>query len=150
MSEIAWTWSLHEKIPSSVPIAHQYLDRFRQALQDAGWDGRDYFHIQMASEEALVNAVTHGNREADDKQVELELHVAPEQVYIRIKDEGEGFCPDDVPDPRDEDRLGCVHGRGVLLIREMMSEVKYLGCGNEVQMIKRKGDPAFVDDDESS
>ncbi len=147
MAKTDWSWSLNEKIPSSIPVAHYYLDRFRQALRAAGWEGRDYFHIQMASEEALVNAVTHGNREAHDKHVELELHVSPEEVYIRIKDEGKGFCLADVPDPRCDDRLDCVHGRGVLLSRERMSEVRYLGCGNEVEMIKRKGDPPLVTDE---
>lgn len=139
--ESKWTWSLHEKIPSSLSIAHQVLDQFLNAAQNAGWEGRDYFHIQMAGEEALVNAVTHGNKESADKLVELELHLSPEQVYMRIKDEGQGFCPESLPDPRDDDRLECIHGRGVLLIREMMSEVRYIGCGNEVEMIKRRSGP---------
>ncbi len=141
MERPAWTWSLHEKIPSSLPIAHQYLDKFLKAVQQAGWAGRDYFHIQMASEEAVVNAVTHGNKESDNKRVELEFRVGPEQVFMRVKDEGQGFCLESLPDPRDDDRLECVHGRGVLLIREMMSEVRYLGCGNEVEMLKRRNDP---------
>ena len=146
MAESAWTWSLQEKIPSSLPIAHQVLDRFLQAVQNAGWEGRDFFHIQMACEEALVNAVTHGNKQAEDKQVELDLRISPEQIYIRIKDEGQGFCPETLPDPRDDDRLECVHGRGVLLIKEMMSEVRYIGCCNEVEMIKRRNDPPPADD----
>jgi len=136
-----WTWSWHQKIPSSLTVAHQVLDVFLQAVQNAGWEGRDYFHIQMAAEEAVVNAVTHGNKESDDKMVELELNVSPEQVYMRIKDEGQGFCLESLPDPRDDDRLECIHGRGVLLIQEMMSEVRYIGCGNEVVMIKHRSDP---------
>lgn len=149
MTETAWTWSLHEKIPSSLPIAHRYLESFLQALRDAGWDGRDFFHVQMASEEALVNAVTHGNKQSPDKQVEIELHISPDQVNMRIKDEGSGFCLEDLPDPRSEDRLEMVHGRGVLLIQQMMSEVKYVGCGNEVIMVRRRHDPRFdIDDDD--
>ncbi len=149
MTETTWTWSLHEKIPSSLPIAHQYLETFLQALRDAGWEGRDYFHVQMASEEALVNAVTHGNKQSPDKQVEIEIYISPDQVNIRFKDEGSGFCVDDLPDPRCEERLEMVHGRGVLLIRQMMSEVRYLGCGNEVIMVRRRNDPRFdVPEDE--
>lgn len=149
MTETAWTWSLHEKIPSSLPIAHRYLESFLLALRDAGWDGRDFFHVQMASEEALVNAVTHGNKQSPDKQVEIELHISPDQVNMRIKDEGSGFCLEDLPDPRSEDRLEMVHGRGVLLIQQMMSEVKYVGCGNEVIMVRRRHDPRFdIDDDD--
>lgn len=149
MTETVWTWSLHERIPSSLPIAHQYLETFLQALRDAGWDGRDYFHVQMASEEALVNAVTHGNKLAVDKEVEIELRISPELVNMRIKDQGNGFKVESLPDPRCEERLEMVHGRGVLLIRQMMSEVHYLGCGNEVIMVRRRNDPRFdVPDDD--
>ncbi len=148
MTETSWTWTLHKKIPSSLPIAHQHLETFLQALKDAGWDGRDYFHVQMASEEALVNAVTHGNKESPDKQVEIEFYISPDLVNMRIKDEGAGFKPESLPDPRSEDRVDMVHGRGVWLIREMMSEVRYLGCGNEVVMIRRRHDPRFDEPDE--
>ncbi len=148
MTETSWTWTLHRKIPSSLPIAHQYLETFLQALKDAGWDGRDYFHVQMASEEALVNAVTHGNKESPDKQVEIELYISPDVVNMRIKDEGAGFKPESLPDPRSEGRVDMVHGRGVWLIKEMMSEVHYLGSGNEVIMIRRRHDPRFDEPDE--
>ncbi|MBX3421293.1 MAG: ATP-binding protein [Pirellulaceae bacterium] len=150
MSDSPWTWSLHERIPSTLPIAHQYLDIFNRALQDSGWDGRDLFHVQMASEEALVNAVTHGNKQDGNKHVEIELRVSPDRVYMRFKDEGNGFCLDKVPDPREDSRLECVHGRGVLLIRQMMSEVHYHGCGNEVEMLKRRHEsiPLANDEDE--
>jgi serine/threonine-protein kinase RsbW len=141
MPDTIWTWVLEEKIPSSLPVAHDALDRLLQAMHQAGWEGRDFFHVQMASEEALVNAVTHGNKEATDKRVELEFRVSPDQVYLRIKDEGDGFRPDDLPDPTCADRLECPHGRGVFLIREMMSEARYLGRGNEVEMLKRRHEP---------
>lgn len=150
MTEASWTWTLHEKIPSSLKIAHQYLDRFLKALTEAGWDGDDFFHVQMASEEALVNAVTHGNKESTDKQVEIEWMVSPEMVHMRIKDEGEGFNPDTIPDPRSDERLTQVHGRGVWLIRELMSEATWLGRGNEVVLVRYRGDPRFqeVGDDD--
>jgi serine/threonine-protein kinase RsbW len=143
MKESVWTWSLHEKIPSSLPVAHEYLDRLIDALGQAGWDGRDLFHVQMSAEEAVVNAVTHGNKESPDKQVELEFSVSPDEVRLRVKDEGNGFNPECLPDPRDDDRVEMVHGRGVLMIREMMSEVHYAGCGNEVSMVRRRHDPKF-------
>ncbi len=148
MSDAGWTWSLHEKIPSSLPVAHQYLETFLQALRDAGWEGRDYFHVQMASEEALVNAVTHGNKESPDKQVEIEIHISAEEVNMRFKDEGSGFNPNSLPDPRSEERIEEVHGRGVWLIREMMSEVRYIGRGNEVVMIRRRNDPRFEEQED--
>lgn len=138
MVEATWGWNLHTEIPSSKDAAHDVIEQLLQAVGAAGWEGRDYFHIQMAIEEALVNAVTHGNKESPDKVVELEFKVAAETVYMRIKDQGEGFCPDELPDPRDDEHLECTNGRGVMLIREMMTQVHYNDMGTEVTMVKQR------------
>lgn len=138
MVEPTWTWSLEESIPSSTEAGHELIERLLAALTESGWEGREYFHIQMAAEEAMVNAVTHGNGGEPSKSVEVEFRVAESEVLMRFKDEGEGFCADDLPDPRDDENLELVHGRGVMLIREMMTEVRYNECGNEVTMVKHR------------
>jgi serine/threonine-protein kinase RsbW len=57
-------------------------------------------------------------------------------VQIVIEDMGPGFDPDELPDPRDEERLEIPGGRGVMLIRELMTEVEYNELGNRVTMRK--------------
>ena len=138
MVERAWAWSLHESIPSNVDAGHRLIEQLMQALSGLGWEGRDLFHVQMAAEEAMVNAVTHGNQCAADKRVEIEFKVRADTTFMRFSDEGEGFCPSDLPDPRDDEHLQCTNGRGVMLIREMMDEVVYNARGNEVSMIKHR------------
>lgn len=138
MAEFALGWSLHEKIPSSLDVGHATIERLIVALQQNKWEGRDLFHIQLAIEEAMVNAITHGNQLAQDKVVEVEFHVDRQITFMRIKDQGAGFKPEDVPDPRDDEHLECTNGRGVMLIRELMSEVRYNDQGNEVTMIKHR------------
>lgn len=138
MVEATWSWILDEQIPSTKDAGHAAIEQLLKALTDAGWDGRDYFHVQMAVEEAVVNAITHGNKESKSKVVELDFKVSADAVYLRIKDEGAGFCLKDIPDPRDDDRLECTNGRGVLLIRELMSQVSYNERGNEVVMRKHR------------
>lgn len=138
MVDPTWSWTFAEQIESSKNAGHETIEKLLKALTDSGWDGMDFFHVQMAAEEAMINAVTHGNGEAPDKVVEVEFRVSPTRAYLRFKDEGEGFNPDDLPDPRDDDHLECTNGRGVLLIKEMMTEVKYNECGNEVIMVKEK------------
>ncbi len=138
MGEPAWTWSLRRQIPSSTDAGHEVIEELLAALTEAGWDGSDYYHVQMAAEEAMVNAVLHGNQQADDKAVELEFKVCMTDAYLRIKDEGEGFRPDELPDPRADENLECVHGRGVMLIKEMMNHVVYNAVGNEVEMHKSR------------
>ncbi len=138
MVEPAWAWSLLREMPSSKEVGHEIIEELLAALTAAGWDGRDFFHVQMAASEAMVNAVTHGNQEADDKTVEVEFKVSETAAYLRFRDEGQGFCPDDLPDPRDDDHLECTNGRGVMLIRELMTEVHYNDSGNEVEMVKHR------------
>ena len=138
MGEATWSWKHLEHIPSSEEAGRKAIEKLLQALTDTGWEGRDYFHIQMAAEEAMVNAVRHGNQLSGNKSVEVEFRVSEHSAYLRFKDEGEGFCPDDLPDPRDDENLECVNGRGVMLIKEMMSEVTYNVCGTEVIMVKHR------------
>ncbi len=138
MVERAWAWSLHESIPSDVDAGHRLIEQLMLTLNEFGWEGRDLFHVQMAAEEAMVNAVTHGNKCAADKRVEVEFKVSPDTALMRFKDQGEGFCPADLPDPRDDEHLECTNGRGVMLINEMMSQVVYNDRGNEVTMVKHR------------
>ena len=138
MSKPALGWSLHEKIPSSLDVGHATIERLIAALEAYQWEGRDLFLIQLAVEEAMVNAITHGNKQAEDKVVEVEFRVDQFTTFMRIKDQGAGFNPAAVPDPRDDEHLECTNGRGVMLIQEFMSEVRYNAPGNEVTMIKRR------------
>lgn len=136
--ESSWTWTLSKTIPSSKDIGHQVIEELLASLTENGWDGSDFFHVQMAAEEALINAVTHGNKEDEDKVIEIEFKLNDKTAYLRFKDQGQGFCPDDLPDPTDEEHLEVVHGRGVFLIRQMMTEVSYNESGNEVVMFKHR------------
>lgn len=138
MANAVWRWSLHKEIPSSLDAGHQTIEQLISALESNGWEGRDLFHVQLAVEEAMVNAITHGNKQELEKMVEVEFKVEPFTTILRIKDQGSGFCLEQVPDPRDDEHLECTNGRGVMLIREMMSEVHYNECGNQVTMMKRR------------
>ena len=100
----------------------------------------DLFAIRLAVEEALVNAIKHGNGSDPTKNVHIDYEVNHDQVRVRIEDEGEGFDPDQVPDPTQPEFLERPCGRGLLLMRHYMSEVRFNDRGNSVEMVKRKGD----------
>lgn len=140
MAETAWEWSLHEHIPSSSVAGHELIERYVKVLEQFGWEGRDLFHVQLAVEEAVVNAITHGNKESPEKTVEVELHVSRQSTLMRIQDQGAGFCPDTLPDPTDDENLETPHGRGVMLIKQMMDRVDYNACGNQVTMQKNRSE----------
>jgi serine/threonine-protein kinase RsbW len=129
-------------INSDLGEARRLQDEIEEALQAARYGDRDIFSIKLALEEALVNAIKHGNQMDPDKQVRVAYTVTPERFDIKITDEGPGFNPDDIPDPTLPENLERCCGRGLLLIRKFMNEVNYHGCGNVVTMSKlRNGTP---------
>lgn len=129
-------------IPSDLTEARRIQDEIEEALQSSRYDDQDIFAIKLALEEALVNAIKHGNQMDPEKQVQISYAVTPERFDIRITDEGPGFNPDDVPDPTLPENLERCCGRGLLLIRKFMTDVAYHGCGNIITMSKvRNGKP---------
>ena len=123
-------------IPSDPSEARRVQDDIERALVAHHFDERDIFSIKLALEEALVNAMKHGNQYDRAKRVFIEIHITHERFHVEIKDEGPGFDPGDVPDPMAVENLERPCGRGLLLMRHYMSEVVFLPPGNGVAMSK--------------
>jgi serine/threonine-protein kinase RsbW len=116
----------------------------RRVASTAGFDEESEHQIEMALHESLINAIWHGNKNDASKSVWLRFEVYKDRLEIRVRDQGNGFNIDEVPDPCATDNLLKVSGRGIFLIRTFMDEfhVKYLpGSGTEVTLVKRI-DPA--------
>lgn len=138
MSEPQWTWQYERVIPNDTRAARRILREILQQLRSQGWCGRDLFAVQLATEEALVNAVTHGNQCRPDKHLRIGCRLSPRRVQIEVADEGEGFDPDRIPDPTQSERLELPGGRGLMLMRAFMTKVSFNQRGNCVVMEKRK------------
>jgi serine/threonine-protein kinase RsbW len=90
--------------------------------------------------EACTNAIEHGNHERREKPVRLSFRSNPERLEIRVSDEGEGFDPDEVEDPRKPENLMRERGRGIFILRTFMDEVHFQiepRRGTTVLMVKR-------------
>jgi serine/threonine-protein kinase RsbW len=123
-------------IASDLAEARRVQEEVEQALQASSYTEHEIFAIKLALEEALVNAIKHGNQMDPDKQVFVAYKVTSERFEIRITDQGTGFNPEDVPDPTAIENLERPCGRGLLLMRGFMTEVEYHGRGNSVSMAK--------------
>jgi serine/threonine-protein kinase RsbW len=129
-------------IPSDLGEARVLQEQIKAALHATSYTEHDIFAIQLAVEEALVNAIKHGNQLDPDKRVGVSYRVTADRFDITITDEGPGFRPEDVPDPTDPANIELPCGRGLLLIRGFMTDVQYHGKGNVVTMSKvRNGTP---------
>ncbi|MFN7843458.1 MAG: ATP-binding protein [Pirellula sp.] len=131
-------WAIEKSIPSDLDVAHELIEQTILAMSDLDWPGGDMFHVQMAMEEALVNAIEHGNKRCESKLVSVAISVSGQEITIEIKDQGGGFDHRNVADPTEEERIDQPRGRGVLLIRELMSQSRYNDLGNELVMIKKR------------
>lgn len=142
-------WTFTRTIPSDTSVGSALVSELIDAMMERDWPGADLFRVQLAYEEAVVNAIRHGNRCSPDKTVDVEMTCDADRVWIRITDQGPGFDVHAIPDPRQDDLLEVPGGRGVLLISEIMSEVHYNEKGNQITMIKIRGDePDDPDTDE--
>lgn len=131
-------WKFDETIRSHVDEASAVVRELVAQLKDLGWPEKDTFGVHMAAEEALMNAVKHGNEKDESKSVTVLLILGREEFYARIEDEGSGFDPDEVPDPCDDDNLHKTSGRGVLLIKKFVDAVVYNDAGNVIEFRKTR------------
>src|SRR5262245_56961785 len=144
-------------IPALVRHVQEYLVRLQLC------DPTERIRIGVALEEALLNAIFHGNLEASselreededhyyqladerrrqppyrERLVHFTFRLTRSEGVFRIRDEGPGFDWSTLPDPRDPDNLGRVGGRGLLLIRTFMDEVHFNEKGNQLTLVKRR------------
>jgi serine/threonine-protein kinase RsbW len=143
-TEHEWSWKLSQRLTSDTDEAHKAIERLESALQEVGWEGRDLFHVRMAAEEGLVNAIEHGNKRDPSKHVDLEFRVSRNACFIRITDEGSGFCRNKLKSCLDEECLEKPRGRGVWLIEQFMSETEYNERGNQLTMLRKRNDPQLA------
>ena len=120
-----------------------------QALTDQlgkvlGLDEDSQHWVGVAVRESVINAVKHGNRFDPAKLVELDFTMtpsaAPTELLIRVRDHGDGFEPEELPDPLAPENLLKASGRGIFFMRNFMDDVRIehaSGGGMEVRMVKR-------------
>jgi serine/threonine-protein kinase RsbW len=130
-----------EVIPSDTAAGQSVQERIIQLLEALRYDERDVFGVRLAIEEALVNAIKHGNRMDPSKTVRITCQIAPHKVRIEIEDQGEGFLPADVPDPTADENLERPCGRGIMLMRAFMSSIAFNDAGNRVILEKHRSAP---------
>lgn len=123
-------------IPSDPAEARRVQDEIEQHLHARRINEHDVFSIKLALEEALVNAIKHGNQMDRAKKIHIAYQLLADRFEIIIRDDGPGFDPSDVPDPTAFENLERPCGRGLMLMRHYMTEVFFTPRGNCVTMSK--------------
>ena len=112
--------------------------------RDVGLDEDSMHWVSVAIRESVINAIKHGNRSDTAKHVFVEFETATHadvpELAIRVRDQGEGFDPEQVANPLDTENLLKSSGRGIFLIRNFMEDVQLRRApegGMEIRMVKR-------------
>jgi len=124
------------QISSDLGEARTIQQQIEQLLHERQTNEHDVFGIKLALEEALINAIKHGNQMDRNKKVRIYLQLRADHFEVQISDEGSGFDPEDVPDPTAVENLERPCGRGLMLMRHYMNEVRYEARGTVVIMCK--------------
>jgi len=124
------------EIPSTLRAAKKPEREILKHIERCGYTEEASFAIKLALEEAMTNAVRHGNGNDARKRIRVRYAVDRSRTVIIVRDEGGGFCPTDVPDPTCPDRLTLPTGRGIMLMRAYMDEVSFGEAGTEVCLVK--------------
>ncbi len=127
-------------LPSTRESITFAVEKVMTVAREAGCISSDIADVEIAVREALANAIIHGNESQSHKKVLLRCYGDPEDgILLAIRDEGRGFDPDRVPDPRSAERLELPHGRGIFLMRELMDHAEHRKGGREVLLYKACG-----------
>ena len=125
------------ELPSDLSLMNGVLHYLIERVAGLGIIQPERSNLFIALDEAFVNAVKHGNKNDPTKLVRITADLSANEARFQIEDEGEGFDPSTIPDPLDPANLFKTSGRGVLLIYNIMDEVKYNERGNRLTMVKR-------------
>lgn len=108
--------------------------------REGGYGEDQVDRLGMAVREAAANAVTHGNAYSADKSVHFSVEMKGGRLVVKVRDEGEGFDPSEVPDPTSTENLLRASGRGLLMMQALVDEVDVRNAapsGTEVVLILR-------------
>ncbi len=123
-------------IPSDIKHIRKISTRMVNSLLQRNIDKSVIFDVRLSVEEAILNAIEHGNRRDASLAVDVFFEIDDEKIEITIEDKGKGFSHSALPDPTTDENILRAHGRGVYLINKLMDDIRYNEKGNRVKLTK--------------
>lgn len=124
------------RIPSDIAYIKKVISKIEHFLKPYHVDKDTFFDIRLCMEEALRNAILHGNKGDKNLPVLISYSFKDGKFIVEIEDKGTGFKPTKLPDPTEDENLLREGGRGVFIMHKLMDEIKYSDMGNKVSMVK--------------
>lgn len=134
-------------IPSNTADGLSAQEKLVALMEKFEYSMRDVFAMRLSLEEGITNAIRHGNKFASDKNVIIRCDISTDKMRVVIVDEGEGFDPEDVPDPTLEEFIERPCGRGLMLMRAYLNVCEYSDGGRCLTMERERNSPLPILED---
>jgi serine/threonine-protein kinase RsbW len=128
-------------LPSRIESVEQAASLAAEFASSCGFGDEVIFAIDLAIRESVANAVKHGNKFDESKEIEVSFADVPDGFAVSVRDHGTGFAVEDIPDPTNPENLLKTNGRGILFMRSFMDEVDWENPpdgGLIVRMLKKR------------
>ena len=121
-----------ESDPNNLITVEEFVNYF---CKDVNLPDEKLANISLAVTEATTNAIIHANKCDTNKIVTIDAYVENSKLIIKIKDEGEGFEPGNIPDPTEPENLLKDSGRGIYLMKVYMDDMKYIRTDSGMELV---------------
>lgn len=138
---------LEMRIPSNTTDGLCVQEKLVSLMETFSYSMRDIFAMRLSLEEGITNAIRHGNKLSPDKQVTVLCQIDLDRMRVVVIDEGEGFEPEDVPDPTLEEFIERPCGRGLMLMRAYLNICEYSDGGRCLTMERERNSPLPILED---
>jgi serine/threonine-protein kinase RsbW len=123
-------------VPSETRYIRKVSTKILGALAGFALDDRRVFDVRLCVEEAVRNAIVHGNHSDRRLSVRVTYWIEDSKLFIEVEDEGSGYDHNALADPTTGAHITKNSGRGVYLIKKLMDRVSYNDTGNRIMMVK--------------
>ena len=121
-----------ESDPNNLITVEEFVNYF---CKDINLPDEKLANIFLAVTEATTNAIIHANKCDTNKKVTIDAYVENSKLIIKIKDEGEGFEPGNIPDPTEPENLLKDSGRGIYLMRVYIDDMEYIRTPSGMELV---------------
>ena len=121
-------------VPSEIQGVKDASRKISEYLNDLNLDSTARFNLKLCCEEAIINAIKHGNADKPELLVSISVRKEPQYIEITVKDQGPGFDFRNIADPTQKENLLKLSGRGLYIIENLMDEVEFSDNGSCIRM----------------
>ena len=128
--------SISFEIASKFTYLEQVNEFISELFKRTDMSNDEIWELRLAMHELAINAIEHGNKKDERKQVKIDCTIFDDRLEFLVEDEGQGFDPQSVPDPTDTEGIERTRGRGIFLVSRLVDKVDYENGGSRVLMVR--------------